>query len=116
MFGLLRFLLSYLVILSHLTGSLYAEHFGYYAVHEFFVISGFLMTAALNEVYRFDGVRFWTNRLLRLLPLYYFVCVLTLAVIVILPTASEQYHIAWRHNDSVIEWMTQTIQNLLVIP
>src|ERR1043166_7868085 len=116
MFGLLRFLLSYLVILSHLTGSIYAEHFGYYAVRAFFVISGFLMTSALNEVYRFDGVRFWTNRLLRLLPLYYFVCLLTFAVILLLPTAAEQYHLAWRHDASLADWVTQTIQNLLVIP
>ena len=57
----------------------YVAHFGFYAVRGFFVISGLMMTAALNEVYGFDGVRFWTNRALRLLPPYYLVCALTLS-------------------------------------
>lgn len=116
MFGLLRFFLSYLVIFSHLTGSIYAMHFGYYAVRAFFVISGFLITSALNEVYRFDGVRFWTNRLLRLLPLYYLICLLTLAVLVQFPVESEQYHLSWRLGNSPTEWGTEWIMNLMVLP
>src|SRR5262249_49805255 len=116
MFGLLRFFLSYLVILSHLTGSIYAMHFGYYAVRAFFVVSGFLMTAALNEVYRFGGVRFWTSRLLRLLPLYYLVCLLTLAVVVQLPLEAEQYHFRWHVGDPVTEWSTEWLMNLMVLP
>jgi peptidoglycan/LPS O-acetylase OafA/YrhL len=116
MIGSLRFLLCCLVILSHLTGSVYAQHFGYYAVRAFFVVSGFLMTAALNEVYRFDGVRFWTNRLLRLVPLYYFVCLITLAVVILLPAASEQYHFSWRHSSSLGEWGLESLMNLLVLP
>ena len=116
MFGSLRFFLAYLVVLSHLTGSTYAEHFGYYAVRAFFVISGFLMTSALNEVYRFDGVRFWSNRLLRLLPLYYFVCLLTLTAFVLLPAEAEQYHWSWQHSASAADWASQVMQNLLVFP
>ncbi len=96
MFGSLRFLLAYLVILSHLVGTQYVAHFGFYAVRGFFVISGLMMTAALNEVYRFDGVRFWTNRALRLLPPYYLVCVLTLLAIAIAPGAAAQYLKFWR--------------------
>lgn len=37
MFGSLRFLLAYLVILSHLVGTEYVGHFGFYAVRGFFV-------------------------------------------------------------------------------
>ncbi|MGA7803750.1 acyltransferase family protein, partial [Bradyrhizobium sp.] len=96
MFGSLRFLLAYLVILSHLVGTLYVAHFGYYAVRGFFVISGFMMTAALNEVYAFDGLRFWTNRALRLLPPYYFVCLLTLAAIALAPEQASAYLKFWR--------------------
>ena len=62
MLGLLRFLLAYLVVISHLVGSDYLAHFGFYAVVGFFVIAGFFMTSALNEIYRFDGVRFCINR------------------------------------------------------
>lgn len=97
MFGSLRFLLAYLVILSHLVGSEYVAHFGFYAVRGFFVISGLMMTAALNEVYHFDGARFWTNRALRLLPPYYLVCALTLAAIALAPEQAAHYLKFWRH-------------------
>jgi peptidoglycan/LPS O-acetylase OafA/YrhL len=96
MFGTLRFLLAYLVILSHLVGTEYVVHLGFYAVRGFFVISGFMMTAALNNVYRFDGARFWTNRALRLLPPYYFVCVLTLIAIAIAPSQAAGFQKFWQ--------------------
>jgi peptidoglycan/LPS O-acetylase OafA/YrhL len=96
MFGSLRFLLAYLVILSHLVGTDYVAHFGFYAVRGFFVISGFMMTAALNEVYAFDGRRFWANRALRLLPPYYLVCLLTLAAIAVAPAQAADYQKFWR--------------------
>ena len=38
MSGSLRFLLAYLVILSHLAGMEYVAHFGFYAVRGFFVM------------------------------------------------------------------------------
>src|SRR5260370_5604550 len=96
MFGSLRFLLGYLVVLSHLVGSDYLAHVGFYAVRGFFVISGFVITAALNEVYGFDAGRFWANRLLRLLPPYYVVCLLTLALLALVPTAAGQFLSYWR--------------------
>jgi peptidoglycan/LPS O-acetylase OafA/YrhL len=95
MFGTLRFLLAYLVILSHLVGSDYVVHFGFYAVRGFFVISGLMMTAALNEAYGFDGLRFWINRALRLLPPYYLVCALTLIAIAIAPGEAAEYLKFW---------------------
>ncbi len=96
MFGTLRFLLAYLVILSHLVGTEYVAHFGFYAVRGFFVISGLMMTAALNEIYVFDTLRFWSNRALRLLPPYYLVCALTLIAIAIAPDTSAEYLKFWR--------------------
>ncbi len=116
MFGSLRFLLAYLVILSHLTGSIYARHFGFYAVRAFFVISGFFITSALNEVYRFDGARFWVNRLLRLLPPYYLIWLLTLVVVTVLPVESDQYLVYWRQDGSLLGWLRDAIMNLVVIP
>jgi peptidoglycan/LPS O-acetylase OafA/YrhL len=112
MFGSLRFLLAYLVIVSHLVGTHYVAHLGFYAVRGFFVISGFLMTAALNEVYAFDGVRFWTNRALRLLPPYYFVCGLTLVAIWIAPAQAAAYLKFWR----VDPQFNDLLANLTVLP
>src|SRR6202012_939753 len=95
MFGCVRLLLAFLVVLSHLVGSEYLQHFGYYAVRAFFVLSGYLMTAALNDVFRFDARRFWANRLLRLLPLYYLACALTLLAVMLRPVEAGQFIAQW---------------------
>src|SRR5262245_27936262 len=68
--GAFRFLLAVMVVLGHLVHTPYYSHLGYYAVRAFFVLSGFVMTAALTEVYGFDGKRFSVNRFLRLAPPY----------------------------------------------
>ena len=95
MLGMLRFLLAYLVVLSHLVGSEYMSHFGFYAVRGFFVISGFIMTLTLNETYAFDGARFWANRALRLLPPFYLVSLATLAAVFILPQQAADFLKFW---------------------
>lgn len=112
MFGTLRFLLAYLVVLSHLVGSEYVAHFGFYAVHGFFVISGFVMTAALNEIYHFDGVRFWLNRALRLLPPYYLVSMVTLAAIALAPHQAGAYLKFWKSDPQLHD----VLINLTVLP
>ncbi len=112
MFGSLRFLLAYLVVVSHLVGSEYVAHFGFYAVIGFFVIAGFIITSALNEVYRFDGFRFWTNRALRLLPPYYLVSLITLAVVVAVPDQAGQFLKFWRADMT----LGDVLNNLAVLP
>src|SRR5688500_15297626 len=95
MFGTLRLLLALMVVFSHLPGSDYLVHFGFYAVCGFFVLSGFLMTTGLHEVYRFDAKLFWGNRLLRLLPPYYLVCLLTLLIVIQVPAEAGAYLSYW---------------------
>jgi peptidoglycan/LPS O-acetylase OafA/YrhL len=112
MFGFLRFLLAYLVIMSHVVGSAYLAHFGFYAVVGFFVIAGYVMTASLNEIYRFDAVRFCANRALRLLPPYYLVSLITLAVVAALPSQAGQYLKFW-HGEMRLG---DVLLNLSVLP
>src|SRR5437773_8244692 len=112
MFGALRFLLAYLVVLSHLVGSIDMVHFGFYAVRGFFVLSGFVITAALNEVYRFDGMRFWTNRALRLLPPYYVICAATLGILILFPEPTGQFSALWKHDAH----SGDVLSNLLILP
>ncbi len=112
MFGQLRFLLAYLVIVSHLVGGDYLAHFGFYAVVGFFVIAGFFMTSALNEVYRFDAARFFINRALRLLPPYYLVSALTLLVVAAWPNEAGQYLKFW-HAEMQLH---DVLLNLSVLP
>ena len=96
MFGALRLFLAFVVVFSHLVGSPYLQHFGYYALRGFYVLSGYLMTAGLNDFYGFDPRRFWTNRLLRLLPLYYTVCALTILAVAFAPAAAAAYIGQWQ--------------------
>src|SRR5256885_5898980 len=95
MFGCLRLLLALFVVISHLPGSDYLSHFGFYAAWGFFIISGFQITAGLHEVYQFDGRRLWSNRLLRLVPPYYLVCALTLGLVLWFPDQAGNFHGAW---------------------
>jgi peptidoglycan/LPS O-acetylase OafA/YrhL len=71
-----------------------------------------MMTAALHEVYHFDGVRFWTNRALRLLPPYYFVCGLTLLAIALAPAQAAHYLKFWRSMPNASDLFI----NLAVLP
>jgi peptidoglycan/LPS O-acetylase OafA/YrhL len=112
MFGTLRLCLALMVLLSHLPGSSYLLHFGFYAVRGFFVISGFVMTAGLHEVYGFDGKSFWANRLLRLLPPYFVVCLLTLLIVTSFPAEAGAYLRPWRSDSPSVD----AVLNLLVIP
>jgi peptidoglycan/LPS O-acetylase OafA/YrhL len=48
--GTFRFVLAVIVVLSHLMGARYTAHMGFFAVRAFFVLSGCVMTSALNEV------------------------------------------------------------------
>jgi peptidoglycan/LPS O-acetylase OafA/YrhL len=112
MFGALRLFLAFLVVFSHLVGSRYLQHFGYYAVQAFFVLSGFFMTAGLNELYGFDARRFWINRLLRLLPLYYVVCLLTLIAVALAPAEAAAYIGQWQPD---LLWR-DALTNVLMLP
>jgi peptidoglycan/LPS O-acetylase OafA/YrhL len=112
MFGSLRFLLAYLVVLSHLVGGDDVDHFGFYAVRGFFVLSGFMITRVLTEVYAFRGVPFWTNRMLRLLPPYYLVCALTVLAVRALPHQAGDFLKFWGHDLRTAD----LVMNILVLP
>lgn len=112
MLGTVRFLLAYLVVVSHLAGTKYTSHLGVYAVVAFFVVSGFAITTALHEVYQFDGRRFWLNRLLRLLPPYFAVALATLAIIHVMPEEAGQYTPLWNAEHSGMD----VLRNLLILP
>jgi peptidoglycan/LPS O-acetylase OafA/YrhL len=84
MLEITRFLLAVLVLISHLSGSKMTDHFGTYAVHGFYVISGYLITLVCRTRYGFSvpgATGFFANRFLRIYPPFYAVSLLTLGAI-----------------------------------
>ena len=92
MFGLYRLSLAMLVAVQHL---LSIPVMGDHALHGFFVLSGYLMTRVLCNVYGFGaaGLRaFAVNRALRLYPMYWMILVFSVLVILVFgEQAAQQY-------------------------
>jgi peptidoglycan/LPS O-acetylase OafA/YrhL len=100
--GLLRTILALLVVGSHL-GAFGGSAF---AVKGFFIISGFYMALVISTRYHALPVSdFYASRLLRLLPLYWVVGLLTIAAEIVLVPQGQQLHrlaspiLYWRELD-----------------
>jgi peptidoglycan/LPS O-acetylase OafA/YrhL len=78
--GVARFLLAISVLLWHAQADIILMN-GYLAVIVFYMICGFYMAMVINEKYDAAIVHFYVARALRLLPLYWIVCLLTLATL-----------------------------------
>lgn len=94
MLGILRFILAALVVIAHLSEEAFVSHWGVFAVFGFYVISGYLMTAILNEVYHFRFFSFWLNRFLRLYPTYFLVLLFSVLAFLVFPSEASFHH-AW---------------------
>lgn len=82
MFGLYRTLLAVLVVIHHLY---LVPLIGKFAVHGFFILSGFLMTYGMHNRYGYSAagrIRFIKARALRLYPAYWVAAAFSLSVIV----------------------------------
>jgi peptidoglycan/LPS O-acetylase OafA/YrhL len=85
--GALRLFLALVVVVNHVWAP--AENMlGFQAVVSFYILSGYLMTKVLHEVYGTDGdgvVRFLANRALRVFPPYWLFAGITLLLVMALP-------------------------------
>lgn len=80
MFGTYRLVLAVLVVLSHLRAHVAGMNPGVAAVVQFFLVSGFVMTALVTRHYPGLGRQtlwFWADRALRIFPQYLFFLALT---------------------------------------
>lgn len=103
MFGILRTLLAFNVVLLHIFS---IPALGNYSVSFFFLLSGFLMTLIMHETYGYDAKGFriyWLNRILRLYPIYLVILSLTIAALVVFPTVVK--HPDLFLPSSFIEWL-----------
>ena len=91
MLALYRYLLAIMVTCGHLWKELMWWQ-GIYAIFCFFLISGYLMSLVLNEVYTEKGgtPRYLVNRVLRIYPPYLLALLLTVIVVMLLPDALKQ--------------------------
>jgi len=89
MFGAYRTLLACLVLFFHLVR---VPLIGQYAVHAFFVLSGFLMTLVMQQTYGYNAkgrLAFALNRALRLYPSYFAVLAIAALAIALLGSATS---------------------------
>ena len=112
MLGPLRFLLASFVVMFHLTGLV--PNIGQLSVNFFYVISGYLITLILNEVYKDNSRAFLINRYLRLYPTYYFFALISLllSILPISGTTSSTFHLSWVSKQGVMDWLG----NLFIFP
>jgi peptidoglycan/LPS O-acetylase OafA/YrhL len=118
MTGYLRFMLASLVVANHVWLPT-ANKIGLHAVAGFFVISGYLMTMVINEVYTdLPGLaRYLANRFLRIFPLYWTVCGLILIGLMIAPRVFGNLHSAIAVPPNLDIWLRNlTLINLIVSP
>jgi peptidoglycan/LPS O-acetylase OafA/YrhL len=84
MFGVCRTVLAVLVVLNHIAG---AHKLGWHAVFGFYILSGYLMTLIMtrNYGYSISGTwKYFINRFLRIYPIYWAACLLSLLLISLL--------------------------------
>ena len=112
MFGIFRTVLALLVVLQHLGE---VPIIGTYAVFGFYVLSGYLMTAIMHQNYGFSAhgiLKYAANRILRIYPIYWVACLLTLALIVLFGTSAlSNFHSAMRYPAT----MNEVIKNVFII-
>ena len=100
------------VVVAHLTeGVQFFSHWGVFAVFGFYLVSGYLITAILNETYSFRFIPFTANRFLRLFPIYYLVAIISAIIIIFVPSA-RNFHPAWEIKYRLID----LIGNGLIFP
>jgi peptidoglycan/LPS O-acetylase OafA/YrhL len=115
MTGYLRFVLASLVVANHVWLPT-ANMVGLHAVAGFFVISGYLMTMVINEIYTdLPGfARYLANRFLRIFPLYWMVCGLTLIGLMVAPRVFGNLHSAIAVPPNLDFWLRDlTLINLI---
>jgi peptidoglycan/LPS O-acetylase OafA/YrhL len=83
---------------------------GMLSVNYFYVISGFLITMVLNEVYKFNLIPFAKNRALRLYPAYLAVSALSAALYFV--DGFSSFHVTWSPAPSTFD----AVKNITLLP
>ncbi len=109
MFGLLRFYLAWMVVVTHISTVL--EYVGGFALYSFYILSGYLMTLIMNQNYGYHvaGIKaYLLNRFLRIYPPYWFVAGLTLVALMFVPAMFSTMHPGLRVPESLHEILSNS--------
>lgn len=81
MFGTYRLILAVMVILSHAELHIKGINLGVIAVINFYIVSGYVMSALANRYYLRDFAGFYLDRAMRILPQYYIYLIIAVVVV-----------------------------------
>lgn len=112
MFGMYRTLLALLVVLLHLGG---IPVIGGYAVFAFYILSGYLITLIMQKTYGYSRVGFFRyalNRFLRIFPMYWFSCLISIVLIL---WVGKEFTINYCDALYIPENVRSTINNLFIV-
>ena len=107
MFGYLRFILAFLVLISHVDVRFYGLNPGVIAVVIFYMLAGYVVSHLWEDIIppgRNKLYSFYKDRLLRILPFYSYVALLTILFLSITGYANPQFS------------LLKVINNFLIIP
>lgn len=94
MFGYLRFILAYLVLLSHIQISFYTLNIGVFAVVMFYILAGYVVSNLYLNILpntKFKTLEFYKDRLKRIYPLYLYILTLTILFLIFTSYANPKY-------------------------
>ena len=107
MFGIFRYLLAHIVIVTHFW-PMWGDWGSAYAGFAFYLLSGYLMTRGLREIYGYSPRAvgyFLVNRATRLLPLYWIVLFLSAGVLLLAPEAGLALRTAYSVPTHWQDWL-----------
>jgi peptidoglycan/LPS O-acetylase OafA/YrhL len=103
--GIYRYLLACGVVVEHLSGNIPSlTHAGTFAVVGFYVLSGYLITRVLNDVYGFRFSPFWSNRILRLYLLYFIFLAIGSTLVLATHSAADFFPAVWKARPGLDDW------------
>ena len=80
MFGYLRFILAYLVLLSHIQITFYSLNMGVFAVVMFYILAGYVVSNLYLNILpntKDKALLFFKDRIKRIFPLYLYTLILS---------------------------------------
>jgi peptidoglycan/LPS O-acetylase OafA/YrhL len=101
--GYIRFILAVAVIIHHFPG-VYSVMNGGFAVELFFVVSGFYMALVQDGKYGGNYWLFISNRLIRLMPVYYLAISAQLVILLGFGILQDMEASAWKQDILRLDW------------